>query len=128
MKRGSYPSPTVKSPKNRTPPGKARPLAAEFSSQGWVFRQIRRYDGVYLYLKQKPTYQGGTIRSWEVVVPVVRQEKQFPDGTVTPHREVYPIDDDWGIRGWTYQSESDAQTAFGQRCAAQATAREGQTK
>ena len=128
MKRLPRPSPAVKSPRNRTPQGKARPLAAEFSSLGWGFRQFRRHSGVCLYLKQKPTHQGEAIRSWEVVIPVVRPEKRFPDGTVTPRREVYPIDDDWGVRGWTYPSETDAQTAFSRRCAAQATAREGQTK
>ena len=102
------PSRVVKRPSRRTPQGKARLLALEFEAKGWTFEQVLRKGTVCLYRKTKVSESGKMITSWEVVFPIVRRAQRLPGGSVCPHREVYPSDNDWGTRGWTYLSKEEA--------------------
>ena len=111
------PSRVVKRPSRRTPQGKARLLALEFEAKGWTFEQVLRKGTVCLYRKTKGSEGGKMITSWEVVFPIVRRAQRLPDGSVCPRREVYPSDNDWGTRGWTYLTEVEATAAYGERCA-----------
>lgn len=111
----SYPSRTVKRPARLTPQGKARLLAANFEAKGWTFEQVFRKASVCLYRKTKVSESGKVISSWEVVLPIVRRAQRLPDGSLCPRREVYPSDNDWGTRGWTYLTEVEATVAYAAR-------------
>ena len=91
---------------------KAVPLLSKFKVGEWLFQQIDRRGNVCLYLKQCKGVSGRAILSWEIIIPKIRPEERFPDGHVCPKREVYPKDRDWGIKGWTYMSEFEAEKAW----------------
>ena len=111
----SYPSFVDKPPSSTTPEGNMRPLAVSFTlnerGTRWRFTQLKREGNLCLYLKQCDGYVR-LISSWEIIIPKIRPEERFPDGHVCPKREVYPKDRDWGIKGWTYMSEFEAEKAW----------------
>lgn len=109
------PSQAVKRPARRTPQGTVRVLAPEFEAKGWTFEQVFRKGTVCLYRKTKGSEGGKMITSWEVVIPIVRRAQRLLDGSVCPRREVYPSNNDWGTRGWTYLTEVEATAAYAAR-------------
>ncbi len=111
-RHGNRPSRRLKWPARATGTEEVRPLSAQFEIGGWSFRLMARCGNACLYVKTKPGASGQPMQSWEVVIPVVRKAGRFPSGQWQPTREVYPADEQWGNRGWTFLTEREARQAL----------------
>lgn len=80
-----------------------RKLEKEFNSDGFAFRQLDRQGAVAVYEKKK-----GDVVSFETVYIQERPEIRWPNGSITPEREVMPGNEQWGIFGFTYVDRSAA--------------------
>jgi hypothetical protein len=74
---------------------------------GFDLRQVERVGRVAIYEKTKDTYKG-----WEIILIRKRPGRQLPGGKHTPAREQYPSSAEWGIRGWTAMSLTNAKRQF----------------
>lgn len=85
-----------------------RPLETEFIQSGYTMRQLKRDGDVALFEQAK----GGHVIAYEIVIVQIRPERTFPDGRVTPCREGYPGNEEWGTNGWTILDEDEAKRRF----------------
>jgi hypothetical protein len=75
-------------------------LALELRVQNRTLRQVKRDGSIAIYELRN---SGGLLLGYEVVVIRIRKAheafgKQFPD------MERYPINEEWGTYGWSYQA------------------------
>jgi hypothetical protein len=70
-------------------------------------------DGMVCLVERTSTHphSAGSVH-WEVVVLRANPERVGPDGKVWPAGERYPGANDWGERGWTYTSITDARQKY----------------
>lgn len=78
-----------------------------FRSRGFTYTQLKREGLAALYEQCSP---GGT-PAYEVVHLLVSPAQDIL-GKPYPEREVYPNDEQWGKRGWTYSRLDKAEAAF----------------
>ena len=76
----SSPSHADKRAATQSGSGNTKPLPVTFRQGGWIFQQLARNSGAYLYLKSKPGAEGRLIQSWEIVVPNRCKARSFPSG------------------------------------------------
>ena len=81
-----------------------KPLATEFSSKGWTFRQVARKENAAIYRREREC--GGGAENFEVIVVRRHAAHVWPNGKFTPPGEGYPPDSQWGILAWTFSSAS----------------------
>jgi hypothetical protein len=88
-------------------------LSESFTKGSVQYTQLRRDGNVVLFRREKNTTSPKC--HWidfEVIKIRARKEAQYTTGEgVVVKREAcesYPSDDDWGFRGWTFQTEDYA--------------------
>ena len=89
------------------------PLAIEFTSKGWTFRQGARKEGAAVYRRERLECAG--VFNFEVIVVRRHEGHIWPNGNYTPPGETYPPDSQWGILAWTFSSathRNPAKAAF----------------
>lgn len=79
-----------------------KPLATEFTKDGWHFRQIDRQGRIVTFEKTK-----GKAVSYEVVIVQQRKACEI-DGRAIPAHEAMPSSESWGCLGYTYTDRSGA--------------------
>lgn len=91
-------------------------LEVEFMKNGYLYKQIKRSDRVAIYTQQlvdglisKPP---STRVFYEVIIIRKHKEATYPDGKVSPAREIYPHEQKWGIQGFTYTIITQAAMKF----------------
>jgi len=87
-----------------------KPLADNFTHDGFVFSQLAREGDVALFEKSKP---GHSRLGYEVVI-VQRHPAQTIHGRGYPEREAMPPSESWGVLGWSYSDLDSAQTKLRQ--------------
>lgn len=80
-------------------------LPTQLQDDGFDFNQLKRNDFVCLYIKSKSYTQSVT---YEVIIPDHKYKKEWI--------EVYPNDEQWGIRAWTYTNLADAEVRYAAIC------------
>jgi hypothetical protein len=93
-------------------------IAETFSSCGHSFKQIKRAGNVALY-KRWPHCSTEKGCHYEVVVISSQSEGESIMAGKTVRREskeLYPGTEQWGKRGWTYQTKENAMSKFSQIC------------
>lgn len=80
-----------------------KPLATEFSSKGWSFRQVARKEHAAIYRRER---ECGGAENFEVIVVRRHDGHLWPNGNFTPPGERFPPDSQWGSLGWTFSSAS----------------------
>jgi hypothetical protein len=79
------------------------PLPLEFKHKSFGYRQLERNEKAAIYSQSA----GDQIAAYEVVK--IRTVKfTIWMGKEIPFREVYPSDNHWGSRGWTYRTLGEA--------------------
>jgi len=84
-----------------------RKIPAQFTKKGFEYRLVSRNGDIAIYEQSSDTQKW-----YEVVVIKKIKETEFNmDGrlVVSPPREKYPSDNEWGTLGWTFHTLPDAQ-------------------
>jgi hypothetical protein len=81
-------------------------LPTQIKSKGFTYTQVERHGDLAIYAQTKAHWPSPR---YEVIVIQVAQERTWPDGRVTPEREVYPGSTQWGKFGWTAYTLPEAQ-------------------
>jgi len=88
-----------------------QPLATQFADQTFQYTQLAREGDLAIFEQRHKA--SGTCR-YEVVRIRVVPENRWPNGEVSPEREVYPGANSWGRLGWTCWSIDQAQALLAQ--------------
>ena len=84
------------------------PLATEFDSKGWHFKQLKRTGRIALYERWKDT---SASPHYEVIAVQTEPEKVMFGKTVEVH-DRYPSSERWGEQAWTCRDEDEARAKF----------------
>ena len=82
------------------------PLSTRFSRGAFDFKRIQRRGDWCLYRKENLKAPAESI-SFEVIKPRLRKAREV-FGKPIPSMEQYPSSEDWGKRGFTYNTLGDA--------------------
>lgn len=85
-----------------------QPIPNHFRKDGFDFNLLDRRGLVALFHKTKKP----RIESFEVVVLVEAEEREFPNGLKSPAKEIMPASEQWGQKGWTCTNLEDAKAKF----------------
>jgi hypothetical protein len=91
-----------------------KPLSPEFHKYAWDFKLLRRRDRIAMFIKTR-----GKSVSYEVVKVKDQKAHTWPAGNTTEACENLPGSNEWGVKGWTYQTEEDALHKFNALAASQ---------
>lgn len=83
-----------------------QPIATQFEDRTFRYTQVERHGPLAIYCQE---HKQGHVTRYEVVRIRVAPEHQWPNGDVTPEREVYPGTTQWGSWGWTTYTLAQAQ-------------------
>ena len=83
-------------------------VPVEFGANGMQYRQIKRNGRIAMYAV---IGKAGKRYGSEVVILAVHPACSIM-GRDYPDREVYPHNEDFGLTGWYYQSDEDAERRF----------------
>ena len=87
-----------------------KPLPIQFKKNGWQFEQMNREGNLAIFRKWKKP-QGITIESFEVV-KISQNPAYSIAGKEIPAAEGYPCSEQWGTRGWSFQTYGHALSRF----------------
>jgi len=87
-----------------------QPLKFPVVTRQFTYRLLQRSGKVCLV--EQVSTQAGHRYAYEVWVIQHRPESKFPDGSITPAREVAPPAESWGTFGWTLMDLKRAQEVF----------------
>lgn len=91
-----------------------QPLPESFEKSGWSFNQIARDGNIALFRKDRI---GGNAESFEVIVVQSHNGREFKDPesqkvTHYPPAEFYPSSEQWGSKGFSLTTLTDARVRF----------------
>lgn len=72
-------------------------LEKDFKFGGFDYHQLKRHGNTAVYEQR----QAGTVVAYEVILIRIKPEQKFPNGRITPKREAYPSNEEWGRFAWT---------------------------
>lgn len=81
-------------------------IPEQYTRNGFCHQLIRRKGNVAVYKQEKDIY-----KAFEVVVIRTMKKDNALTGQMTGD-EYLPSSSDWGLFGWTYRSEDDANRKF----------------
>lgn len=84
------------------------PLITDFTQKGFRYQQVERQGNFAIFTQE---HESGTKR-FELVRIRVEKETLWPNGRISPPREIYPTARLWGIDGWTFFTLTEAQDAL----------------
>jgi hypothetical protein len=85
-------------------------LPLEINKKGFVYTQIKRVNDVAIY-KQK-NLDIAVKSEWFEVIKIKSHNGMTLGGNYIPPSEMYPSSTQWGVSGFTYQNQKDAETKF----------------
>jgi hypothetical protein len=83
-----------------------QPIPTQFEDRTFRYTQVERHGHLAIYCQE---HKQGHVKRYEVVRIRIAPEHQWPDGHVTPEREVYPGSTSWGRDGLSAFTLSQAQ-------------------
>lgn len=86
-----------------------RPLPDTIKHREFTVTLVERQGDLAIYSKQ---WHSRKTPIFELIQIRRREAVTFPNGKLTPAREVYPTDNDWGLFGWTHVSLDSAKKAL----------------
>lgn len=86
-------------------------LEKNFTKLGFTFTQLKRNKNLAVYLKTK-----GKIKNYEVIT-ILSHKDYFVNNVLIPAAETFPSSEQWGIYGFSYQTEAEAMKKFLALCA-----------
>jgi len=84
-----------------------QPISTTFTDRQFSYTQIEREGNIAIYAQQYK--DNPKVTRYEVVRLRVVPPTTWPNGDVSPEREVYPSSSQWGTMGWTCFSLPEAQ-------------------
>jgi hypothetical protein len=84
-----------------------QPLPTTFEDRTFCYQQVERYNDLAIFTQ---THKTGDVTRYEVVRIRVSPAHTWPNGTISPEREVYPGSATWGRDGFTCFTLPEAQT------------------
>jgi hypothetical protein len=85
-------------------------LPLEINKKGFVYTQIKRVKDVAIY-KQK-NLDIAVKSEWFEVIKIKSHNGMTLGGNYIPPSEMYPSSTQWGVSGFTYQNQKDAEAKF----------------
>jgi hypothetical protein len=89
-----------------------RALPMHVTKDGFDFHQVIREGQVAVY---RQTKAGTSIEDFEVIL-IQRRPGGIFQGKPFEARETYPVSEEWGLQGWTYQAKERAMAKFNALC------------
>ena len=85
-------------------------LPLEINKKGFVYTQLKRVKDTAIY-KQK-SLDIAVKSEWFEVIKIKCHNGMTLGGNYIPPSEMYPSSTQWGVLGFTYQTQKEAETKF----------------